>query len=62
MKRTFTQTITVKKTGQLIAARELEYDETAETYHRPVFVAQLMNREEQFLEEILEVTTNEKGE
>ena len=60
MKRTFRQTITYRSTGQTVASRELTYDEDAETYHRPLFVAHLMDTEEKFLEETLEVTTEEK--
>jgi hypothetical protein len=61
MKRTFKQTLIWKDTGKVLASRELEFDEDAETYHRPVFVAHLMDREDEFLKENLEVMTEEKA-
>ena len=59
MKRTFKQTVTWKETGKELASRELEFDESSEMYHRPVFISGLMRREQQFLEELVEIKTEE---
>lgn len=55
-KRVYTQKI-INKIGKTVAIRHLTYNETEETYERPVFIAHLMELEDQFLKENFSVTT-----
>ena len=56
MKRVYKQTITDDE-GNFVASRELEYNEDESTYKRPTFLVHLMEKEDEFLSEMFEVTT-----
>ena len=46
----------------VIAEQELHFDEDPETYGRPVFLAYLMDKQEEFLKEHVEVIIEDLGE
>jgi len=56
MKRMYKQSI-FDDEGIEMATRVLVFDEDEETYKRPIFLAALMAKEEQFLKERFEVVT-----
>ena len=59
MKRTYIQTITDKE-GEIVAQRELTYNEDEKTYGRVVFQVHLMEEEDSFLQSEFNVTTKVK--
>ena len=61
MERTYIQKI-IDSDGAVVAERELYCDHSEETYKRPVFLAFLMEKEDEFLQEIFKVRTTIKGD
>lgn len=56
MRRVYKQSI-VDDEGNVVVTRELVYNEDESTYKRPVFIAQLMQKEDEFLAEMFGVET-----
>ena len=56
MKRVYKQTIKDDE-DNVVATRELVFDEDESTYQRPVFLAHLIEREDEFLAEMFGVET-----
>jgi hypothetical protein len=56
VKRIYKQSI-IDDEGNVVATRELKYDEDESTYKRPVFLAHLIKQEDEFLAEMFAVET-----